>query len=231
MATSYTDGTIGASLINCGGNAVSVSSIPVAGALMVGESGTSVGFTDAGTSGDILQSRGSTDPVWVKPYAASNKIFSSTTSVTYSNLTTTISLFGAGVGSLTIPANTLVAGSVIKITMVGFISRAAASSITYLLTLGGNTVATNTIATTTNATNESLIITALITCRTAGAGGNGIGNLNAASSIYGTDGTNTNAVFSLDTTISRVLNLTFRYSVANLNNAITITNSTVELFV
>jgi hypothetical protein len=90
---------------------------------------------------------------------------------TANSLTT---LLGTGVGSLTLPANILVVGRTIRLTLCGYISVAdgGAGTKTLTLSLGGVTVATGTSgATFATLVNQEWIATAFITCRTAGAGG------------------------------------------------------------
>lgn len=97
-------------------------------------------------------------------------------STTTANSLTT--LLGTGVGSLTLPANTLIVGQRIELELGGYISAAdgGAGTKTLTLALGGVTVATGASgATFTTVVNNGWSAKAFITLRTAGGGGTCIG--------------------------------------------------------
>lgn len=124
----------------------------------------------ADTAGGVYLSDATTTATAVKVGGA---VFTQTadSTTTANNLTT---IFGTGVGSLTLPANILIAGRTIRIQAGGFISVADGGAGTKTLTikLGGVTVATGTSgATIQTLANQEWICDCFITCRTAGAGG------------------------------------------------------------
>jgi hypothetical protein len=69
-------------------------------------------------------------------------LFSQTADKTVANTTTPTGLFGTGVGSLTLPAGLLAAGSVIRITMTGHYSTTGTPTFTLAVNLGGTELAT-----------------------------------------------------------------------------------------
>jgi hypothetical protein len=118
-------------------------------------------------------------------------------STTTANTLTT--LFGTGVGTLTLPANFLIVGRTIMIRLGGYISTAdgGAGTKTLTLTLGGVTVASGTSgATFTTVGNAGWEAVATITCRTVGAGGTVIGGGNWSTQIATA---NPNAVYAVAT--------------------------------
>jgi hypothetical protein len=111
------------------------------------------------------------------PIAVPGVIFTQTANKT-TTANTLGTLFATGSGTLTLPANLLVAGRKIRIQMSGFVSVADGGASTHTLTLllGGVSVATGTSgATFTSVLNAGWTAEATITCRTAGAGGTVIG--------------------------------------------------------
>ena len=139
------DGIAGAVTLVAGANITITDNSPVAGSITI-----------ASTGG------GGTNPV----------VFVQTAdSVTTANAATT--LFGTGVGSLTVPANALHVGSVIRVTLSGYtsIATAGAGTHTLLLTLGGVTVATGTSTIMNAILNGGWTSTVEITCRTTGGTG------------------------------------------------------------
>jgi hypothetical protein len=93
-------------------------------------------------------------------------------STTTANTLTT--LFGTGVGSLTLPANLLIAGRMIRINLAGYVSAAdgGAGTKTLNLYLGGTNIATAASgATFQTVLNAGWTCECWMTCRTAGAGG------------------------------------------------------------
>lgn len=138
----------------------------------------------SGTSGTLLTTPGT--------------LFTQTANAvtTANNLTT---LFGTGVGTLTLATNTLAIGRTIEIEMGGFISAAdgGAGTKTLTLSLGGVTIATATSgATFTTVVNNAWRAKASITCRTTGAGGTCIGGASWETQIATA---NPNGVFAVAT--------------------------------
>ena len=119
------------------------------------------------------------------PLAVPGVLFTQTAnSTTTANSLTT--LFGTGVGTLTLPANLLVAGRTIRLHLSGYVSVAdgGAASHTLTLYLGGVSVATGTSgATFTSVLNAGWVADAMITCRTTGAPGTVIGSATFSTQI------------------------------------------------
>ena len=69
MAT-YTDGLLGASLIDCAGTATSVTTAPTAGGVVYGATSSTLACTAAGTAGQIFTSNGAAAPTWQSAGAA-----------------------------------------------------------------------------------------------------------------------------------------------------------------
>ena len=153
-------------------------------------------------------------------------------STTTANTLTT--LFGTGVGTLTLPANFLTAGRAIRIKMGGYISVVDGSDSTKTLTLslGGTTVATGTsIATLASLLNQDWRAEATITCRTTGAPGtvqaSGRWETQVATSnmLGGVDAIST-AATSITTTSALAIDL--KYNNAYATGTVTTTWATVE---
>lgn len=144
-------------------------------------------------------------------------------------------LFGAGVGTLTIPVSGLVAGRTIRIRMGGYVSTAdgGAGTKTLVFKLGGVTVATGTSAATfTTVLNQEWMAEAEFTCRTAGAGGTVFGGARwmtqvASSSAMTGVFAASNATAAANTTGTLAIDLTFNNGHAT--GAIKTTWATVEV--
>lgn len=83
-------------------------------------------------------------------------------------------LIGAGSGSLSIPANTLAVGDVIRFRGMGYYSKTANHTFTFRSKIAGNTLPTATFQ-PTNAANGLMLIEGMYTIRTIGVGGTAIG--------------------------------------------------------
>jgi len=152
---------------------------------------------------------------------------------TVANTTTETTLLASGVGSLTINANSLVAGKSYIIKAYGYVSTdASAPNWTVKAKLGSTVIATTTGAATASLSNRRVEIMTILTCRTLGVSGTV-----AAQGYFGYNSNATNgftremvntSTFTIDTTVSQAIDLTFTWSVANENNTITITNTTIE---
>lgn len=122
------------------------------------------------TVGQALVATDATHATWQAVAASGGLLFAQTAdSTTTANSATT--LFGTGVGTLTLPANFLVAGRTIRVTMGGYASTGASNAVHWLLiSLGGVTVATGGFA-FGSSNNWGWQATATITCRTTGSSG------------------------------------------------------------
>ncbi len=156
-----------------------------------------------------LDTKIDTTAATIPDVATSQAVFTQTSTVTVTN--TTATLFGTGVGSLTIPADTLSAGSTIRIVLMGLYDSGATPSLTITASLGGFSLGgTHNLA--ANQTFNGFEIDCIITCRTSGSGGTLACTLKTLSKEDDTTGLprfflNLNTG-SLDTTISNVLNIT-----------------------
>jgi hypothetical protein len=154
--------------------------------------------------------------------------------VTTANTDTT--LFSTGTGTLTLPANFLAAGRMIKVTMAGFVSVAdgGAGTKTLNLKLGATSIASgSSIATQTTVANQFWTATAVITCRTTGAGGTVVGyadwdgNIAASTARYGLR-VGSLAPVTVNTTGTLAIDLI--YNNGNATGTLTTTNAVVEVF-
>lgn len=161
-------------------------------------------------------------------------LFSATADKTVANTTTETSLFGTGVGSLTLSANALAAGYAIRITLFGYKSNpGSAGTITVRLKLGGNTLA-SVVVTPGTTTNTLVELRALITCRSAGVSGTvlGQGHMQAPETVTTNrywDLVTTGGATTVDTTGTLAVDVTWEWQTANANRTVTITNAVVEL--
>lgn len=140
-----------------------------------------------------------------------------------------------GIGSRTIGANTLISGKTIRIYAIGISSSSGTpNNLTVAVKLGTTTMVSGT-ATLTGITNGKLVITALITCYTSGAGGTveaqgeilqSLSSGAAAPTDYINVG-NVNPI-TLDTTVSQDVNVTLSWSVGATNAGNRISNFTIE---
>ena len=148
-------------------------------------------------------------------------------STTTANTLTT--LFGAGKGSLTIPAGRLMVGTRIRVRAAGFVGVAdgGAAAKVYTFTLGGVTVATFTTAALTYTLNAPWWMDATFTVRSTGAGGTVIGNfmgvvlglVNTFAAATATTAANTPAALAVD----------FLYNNGNATGSLTTTESSMEI--
>lgn len=161
--------------------------------------------------------------------------YTTTADKTVSNTTSETSLFASGVGSLTIKANSLVAGKSYLIKLYGYISTASIAPNWEIQTkVGGTTIASTTaVAAHVSLSNRRVEIMTILTCRTTGTSG----TIAAQGSFgYNTSGTNSivremlnTGLATIDTTADQTLDVTFTWSAANTGNTITITNATIEV--
>lgn len=164
-------------------------------------------------------------------------LFAATATATVANTTTEGTLIGAGVGSLTLPANFLVPGRSLRLLARGLISTAAVPG---TLTLAGKLGAT-TLASTGAQTPEASLtdnvweVDLVITCRTIGGSGTvfvqgfyrttaGGGAGNAVQWEMGVT-----AAVTVDTTTAQALDLTADWQTADAANSIRGTNALVTV--
>ena len=120
----------------------------------------------------------------------------------------------SAVGSRTMPANSLIAGSTFRVTLGGIATTAVPTALTLRAKLNGSTIVTNT-ETFNVATNTSWTFEVVYTIRTIGAGGTAIGtgmlifddNGSAACMSMGVTGT-----IAIDTTVANTVDMTGQWA-------------------
>jgi hypothetical protein len=159
-------------------------------------------------------------------------IFTATGTATVTTTTTETTILGSGVGTKTLPANFLVAGKTIRITVKGIMSNAAAETLR-IKVKAGSTVLLDTTATTVSGTltNAYFQASGSFTCRTTGGSGTvfpsgSIGYLNAGTG-QGIPMVATAAV-TLDTTASQALDVTATWGSASASDSISGQVVTIE---
>lgn len=178
-----------------------------------------------------------TTPTWVQ-VGGSPWLFTQTADNNINNSITELTLFGTGVGTLTLPAGCLTAGRSVRVSMMGYIQNRNSDQDTLQLYLGGNA-----IGPTMNSAfgglawgNRVWKLDALLTCRTTGVTGTLMAQMMFS---YAAVPTTADAAFAfgdsmtsdatIDTTGTLALDITWRYDAADAINSITTTNATVEL--
>jgi hypothetical protein len=152
-------------------------------------------------------------------------ITADSTAISNTGATTTFSN-----GSLTLPANFLTAGTVLRLTGVGrFGTTGLAVGMTWRLQIGSTTildvVATNAVSISSGAWQ----VTFLLTVRTAGSGGTveAFGEAVSPGITVAVNTTGTSPV-SINTTGSLAVNLQFTWGTSNSSNTITLEQLTIE---
>jgi len=182
--------------------------------------------TTAGNSGDVITKNGVGGTIWSAPQI--NSLYSQTAVKTVANTNVETTLIGAGVGSLSIPANYFTTGMAFRYS-TGGVFRDAANNTTFrfrlrnsgvlfdsgILTLPNITVST---AWNIDATFSYVGGTNLIT--------NFNFQYNNGSDARGFTSQNSNNTFN--TTIPNTLNFTVQWTVANANNTITTNYGVLE---
>jgi hypothetical protein len=152
--------------------------------------------------------------------------FTTTTDAAVSNTVSETTILGTADGSKTIPANWLLVGRTIRITVMGTITNTATPTLQIRAKLGASTILdTTAVATVAITGTRNFRYTALITCRTTGASGTVIGEgelryNSAAGTGNIVDAVNT-ATTTIDTTATQVLDVTAQWGAASASNTIT----------
>jgi hypothetical protein len=180
---------------NTSGTAANLSGTPTL------PNGTTATTQAAGDNSTKLGTTGYTDAAVA---AAKSKKFAMTSDGSVNNTSTPTSLIGTGVGSMTIPANTLIAGSAITFKGSGTIGTAAtAPTMSFALSVGSSSSATApTIGTSLNGAYEFQFDCIV---RTTGAGGTC--EFTGWVSIAGTKSYISPGSFALDTTTGALVDL------------------------
>lgn len=168
------------------------------------------------------------------PLVNTGVMYVQTASVTLANSTTETSLIGAGLGTLTLPANWATVGKTIRVRSHGYISDTATPSTTLKIKLGSVTLITSTGTLPSGLSNAGVLFEFDLTFRSVGATGAVIGQ--------GTSRITSGAFVSslaralvmaapatVDTTVPNTLDVTYQWGTASASNTITITNMTLEV--
>lgn len=161
---------------------------------------------------------------------SSNMLFAQTQTVTVGNTTTETAISGTGVGSLTLPANFLQAGSSVRVWTMGFHSAAAGATIRIRVYLGATVILDTGANASGNATNLTWEARAAFTCRAAGSSGavNAQGyylEQGAAVALYGMPNT---ANVAIDTTVTQTVRVTAQWGTAAVGDTISCAYLTLE---
>lgn len=168
-------------------------------------------------------------------------LFVATADKAVTNTTTETTLFGTGIGSLTLPAAATEAdpvttvpfwyiGKTLRVTMRGYMNKGSTSTTRkYTLYIGGSSVITKTTAAGTTAlSNDGWVIDILLTCRTTGA----TGTLYAQGKVDHESISNAwligTSTFTFDTTADNALDVQFKWSATDASHSIVTTDAVVE---
>lgn len=164
----------------------------------------------------------------------SGQIFVSTTTVTVSNTAAETTLLGAGVGTLTIPANFMVVGKSMRLHMSGTVTNTGVPTLQIKAKLGATTIADSTAFATAVITGTmGWTLDVDLTCRTAGASGTVFAQGQFAyTPTIGTPAraslVNTAVSSAIDFTATKLVDVTATWGTASASNTIVQTNGNVE---
>lgn len=179
-------------------------------------------------------------PVFQSPNANSTiaTLFGSTATATVAATTAETTIIGTGSGSLTLPANYLSVGKMIRFSVRGLYSTPALNigNIAIKMKLGGTVLnaAASASALAVSVTNAGFEGEALITCRTIGASGTvilmggltyGVGNNLAPLVLAVNNGTSTTTI---DTTTALAFDCTVTWSNNTAGNSVSSLNCLLE---
>lgn len=161
-------------------------------------------------------------------------IYSQTATVTVSNTTAETDLVTTGVGSRTIPANSLVAGRTILVRTKGFMSTSGTQSATIRVKLGSVTLVTNPGNLPSGLNNDGFNSEFMFTIRSTGSPGSGIGQGHTTILVSGVSPTSGRSLTmltpaSINTTVDNTIAVTYQWANASTNNSITVTNVLIEV--
>lgn len=156
-------------------------------------------------------------------------LFTQTASKTVADTDVETTLLSSGVGSLTLPANFLKVGTVLRVYLCGFHSSTSNPTATIKVKFGSTEISSGSDS-SGNGTAKAFHIRCSITCRSVGASGSVVAcgeyvelhNNGSSISLLGT------AAVTVDTTTEQTLDLTFKWSAAAAGNTITCVNAVVE---
>lgn len=168
----------------------------------------------------------------VPPVIAPGVVFAATASKQITNTVTETTLFGTGVGSLTLPAGILSPGGCVQIAMNGYSQGVSFPTVRIRAKVGGSTVCDTTAVNTGMVLSivHGFEVNALLTCRTDGTTGTIIGQCGFRCADSPTfENSETTATTTIDTTAALALDVTFQWGAASASNIVTITNAIVQV--
>lgn len=168
----------------------------------------------------------------VKQFINGN-LFAQTASATCANTTTETTISSTGQGTLTLPANFLVAGKTLKFKAQGFYSTTLTPTLTFKFKFGSTVVVTTGAVTTVAGSNSLWEFDGTITCRTTGGSGTvftqGKALLIGATPLF-LPAVKT-ATDTVNTTSSHNITVTAQWGTASASNTITCTNFNLEVII
>ena len=161
--------------------------------------------------------------------------FSQTADKTIANTVTETTLFGTGVGTLTLPANFWVVGRSVRVTLHGDFTDTGSPTVTVKVKLGATTmIDSGAITIPSLGGTEEWRCEVFLTCRTTGVSGIIETNIDfmyetttGASAVEQLTISGTSTTF--DTTASGALDATFQWGTASASNTITSEIALVEV--
>jgi hypothetical protein len=163
---------------------------------------------------------------------ASSAIFTQTATATVSNTVSETTLFAAGRGSLTLPANFLTVGKTLKIKLMGWVNTTGSPDLRLRLKYGATDLINDVHIMTSVESNSLFIGEFMVTCRTVG--GTGTVFVQGSVTYERSDDphqmlTAKMATVTIDTTASAAIDITAEFNTASSSNNINITNAIVEV--
>jgi hypothetical protein len=161
-------------------------------------------------------------------------IFTGTADVTVSNSNTETTIVPTGEGTMTLPANFLVAGKTIKIDAWGIWTEdAVPSTLELRAELGGTLLCTTGAQTMVTSEGGEWHMEVIFTCRSTGVSGTiysqGEVDFMSAFTTSVKHWMRRSATNAIDTTVSNAIDLTATHGAADADNSITTTNITVTV--
>jgi hypothetical protein len=160
-------------------------------------------------------------------------LFAQTATATVANTVTQTTLVSTGVGSVTLPADYLVAGKTLRVRASGFLSDTGTPNLTMRVKFGTTVIAsTGAVALNGTISNNVWLLECDITCRAAGASGTVFGQgkffFDNSAQTGKTEGMVNTATVTIDTTAAQAISVTAEWDAASASNTISATNLTVE---
>jgi hypothetical protein len=154
---------------------------------------------------------------------------SQTATGTVANTVTETAMNSTVTGSLTIPANQMIAGRSYRIKGMGYHSSTGNPTITIRVKLGSTTICTMT-GTSGNSTNDTFEVDNMFTVRTTGASGT-IFSQGKYEEVHGSGlrtGCDNTGTSTIDTTASQAVTVTAEWGTAAAGNTISLSNLVLE---